>query len=69
MPPCQQRSVWELYADTNLKIVSNVDAQTLKYGRQVKLYKTPELDKLIQHYESAMQEFNDMLKTAKNRIR
>lgn len=33
--------------------------------RQVKLYKTPELDKLIQHYQSAMQEFNEMLKTAK----
>ena len=33
--------------------------------RQVKLYKTPELDKLIQHYQSAMQEFNDLLKTAK----
>ena len=33
--------------------------------RQVKLYNTPELNKSIQHYESAMQEFNDMLKTAK----
>ena len=42
--------------------VLNVD---FEIWHQVKLYKTPELDKLIQHYQSAMQEFNDLLKTAK----